>query len=299
VFLLIVGCTSVCLSLSLFASLPLTARSVNLHVPSFFRWPLRISGMLRYCTLLVAACGVLCVHGFAPCSSPLTGLLHVTSRHTPTPLCAAAPSRSWRKVYEEARRQEAVTLYRSADWPPLSRITQERDDVDDEPGPALTPPKARSIDFRQFTEASLPRRPAGRRVRRHFYGKVVWITGASSGLGEAIAKRLAAAGAHVILTGRDTDELARVQRACVAAWMQAVSYTPEKAAQHSEWQPEKIAFLLPYDVCDTEYADEAAQVRHHCYRLHLHIAALSHCVHPVMSLVAEHYKHRYSHYVES
>jgi short chain dehydrogenase len=213
-------------------------------------------------TLLVAACSsILHVHGFV-FGSQHTSVEHSTSRQEPTRLRAAGPSRSWRKVYEEARGQESVTLYRSTSWPPV-KSTQERDELDDEPRPSLTPAQARSIDYRQFTEASLPRRRAGRKVLRHFRDKVVWVTGASSGLGEALAKRLAAAGSHVILTGRDTDELARVQRACVAAWMRAVSYTPEKAAQQSNWKPEQVAFLLPYDVCDTEYADEAAQVRHH------------------------------------
>ena len=41
--------------------------------------------------------------------------------------------------------------------------------------------------------------------------KVVWITGASSGLGEALAKECALQGAEVILTARRFDELEKVR----------------------------------------------------------------------------------------
>ena len=44
-----------------------------------------------------------------------------------------------------------------------------------------------------------------------FENATVWVTGASSGIGEALAKGLAARGAHVLLSGRRLDALARVQ----------------------------------------------------------------------------------------
>jgi len=43
-----------------------------------------------------------------------------------------------------------------------------------------------------------------------FDGKIVWITGASSGIGEALAKAFAAQGAHIILSGRRTEALEQV-----------------------------------------------------------------------------------------
>jgi dehydrogenase/reductase SDR family member 7B len=50
-----------------------------------------------------------------------------------------------------------------------------------------------------------------------FRGKVVWITGASSGLGEALARRFARAGSRLILSSRRRDELERVAKLCSEA----------------------------------------------------------------------------------
>lgn len=63
-----------------------------------------------------------------------------------------------------------------------------------------------------------------------FDGKVVWITGASSGIGEALTYEFSRAGASVILSARNKDGLERVQKACVGeALVLSMDITDEAA----------------------------------------------------------------------
>ena len=48
-------------------------------------------------------------------------------------------------------------------------------------------------------------------TRVEFREKIVWITGASSGIGEGLAKSFASIGARVVLSGRNLIELNRVK----------------------------------------------------------------------------------------
>ena len=48
-------------------------------------------------------------------------------------------------------------------------------------------------------------------LKSYFTGKTVWVTGASSGIGEALVYALDREGAHLIISARRKDELERVQ----------------------------------------------------------------------------------------
>lgn len=85
-------------------------------------------------------------------------------------------------------------------------------------------------DFTTFYASKL-----GRPVSR-LKGKVIWITGASSGIGEALAYRLALIGAKLIISGTNENALAQVKRKCESLY---------------PGSPDDI-LALPFDMTDLE-----------------------------------------------
>jgi NADP-dependent 3-hydroxy acid dehydrogenase YdfG len=82
-------------------------------------------------------------------------------------------------------------------------------------------------------------------------GKVLWITGASSGLGESIAVEAARAGAKLILSGRREDALERVASVCRAAGADAAALLPfdlEVAAGRADACARAPSLFGPLDV---------------------------------------------------
>lgn len=51
-------------------------------------------------------------------------------------------------------------------------------------------------------------------MKINYNGKVVLVTGSSSGIGEAIAKRMSELGANVVVTGRNQQNVSRVSNEC-------------------------------------------------------------------------------------
>jgi dehydrogenase/reductase SDR family member 7B len=64
-------------------------------------------------------------------------------------------------------------------------------------------------------------------------GKRVWITGASSGIGEALAKSFAEKGANLILSARNESELYRVKAEC-SAKAKEIMVVPMDVSKHDE-----------------------------------------------------------------
>lgn len=88
--------------------------------------------------------------------------------------------------------------------------------------------------------------------RREFRGARCLVTGASSGLGEAIALKLAEVGAQLIITGRNTERLARVVERAIhkGAASDAVLSVPADLTQEGDLEQLFLQVAARFDALD-------------------------------------------------
>ena len=79
-------------------------------------------------------------------------------------------------------------------------------------------------------------------------GKVIWITGASSGIGEAMTLQASRAGAQLVLTSRRAAELERVKAACADPSRVAVLPADLTAFDAAALAQQAAAFFGPVDI---------------------------------------------------
>ena len=85
-------------------------------------------------------------------------------------------------------------------------------------------------------------------------GKTAWITGASSGIGRALALALAREGARLILSGRNEAALAEVAAACPGSCVLAFDATDLDALPGIVARAEAIAGQIIIDATDDQLA---------------------------------------------
>jgi len=97
-----------------------------------------------------------------------------------------------------------------------------------------------------------------------FRNKVVWITGASSGIGEAVAQQLAARGARLVLSARGRDALERVATACRAAGAPDVLVLPLDITAYDRMASAVTAVLDHFSAIDLLINNAGVSQRSFC-----------------------------------
>lgn len=103
-------------------------------------------------------------------------------------------------------------------------------------------------------------RPAAPAALFSLAGQVALVTGASRGLGWAAARALAAAGAHVVLNGRDAAALA-ARRDQLADWGLSAEAMPFDAGDRTAAQAAVVSIADRHGRLDILHSNTAASVR--------------------------------------
>ena len=84
-----------------------------------------------------------------------------------------------------------------------------------------------------------------------FNGKVVWVTGASSGIGASLAKDFTVRGAEVIVSARRVAELEAIAKECTALGAKSVKVLPLDVLDHTAQQAAYDQIISEFGHVDT------------------------------------------------
>jgi len=87
--------------------------------------------------------------------------------------------------------------------------------------------------------------------KSEYAGKVVWVTGASSGIGASLAKDFTIAGAQVIISARRVPELEAIARECAQLGAKSVDILPLDVTDHAAQQTAYNHIIATYGHVDT------------------------------------------------
>lgn len=86
-------------------------------------------------------------------------------------------------------------------------------------------------------------------LKEYYSGKKVWITGASSGIGAALSRKLVEAGAEILLSARNEDKLKEVAQSCQdPSKVHVLSLDLSQMESHSEKTKTAIELLGHIDI---------------------------------------------------